>query len=431
MKGEQGEGQTKDFNRLRILYSVSKKLSVFSRMDESFADILETVSECFPLTTAILIEHWEHKPRMTIWFAANTPKETIENAIVHAKSAYAFIAGGPLAPNSDLSTTTVPESELHHDHRTLAFDKSLGGRFITLPLIIDYLPPLGALQLEGTGPLDEKDLDFASALTNLVTIAFDRYYKAKKEREKQEDEARKNLNKLYHSQDKILSLESERDLREAFVSLLIHDLITPLSIILGSAQMIIRRPDDLASHRKSAGMILAQANRAGQMITDLLDANRIQGGEKLSLMKEKTDIKQLVEATLTELSIMHGNRFILRAQDHAEADVDPRGIRRVIENLCNNAIKYGLADASVIVDVMITASELVISVTNRGNVISENDIKSLFHQFRRSDSASSGKQKGWGIGLTLVRGVAEAHGGQVTVRSDSRNGTIFTVTLPC
>jgi signal transduction histidine kinase len=284
------------------------------------------------------------------------------------------------------------------------------------------------LQLEGAGPLNEKDLDFASALTNLVTVALDRYYKAKKERDKQEEEARRNLKILCHSQDRVLKLESERDLREAFVSLLIHDLITPLSIILGSAQMILRKPSE--SHVKPAGMIVAQTNRAGKMVTDLLDANRIRGGEKVSLIKEETNITQMVQTTLSELSVIHGDRFILNAQENVHGRVDPRGIRRIIENLCTNAIKYGSSDNPVVVDLQQTMTATVLCVRNQGNVISANDQESLFNQFKRSDSASSGTQKGWGIGLTLVRGVAEAHGGKVTVSSDAIKGTVFTVTLP-
>ncbi len=430
MSKQQQNEQSEDFNRLKILYSVSKKLSVFNRVNESLADILECVSECFPLTTAVLIEHWEQRPQMTVWFAANTPKDVVSKAIENAKTAYSFLAGGPLGPNNDLSNATIPENELNHDHKTLPFDKSLGGKYIVLPLIIDYLPPLGALQLEGSGDLNEKDLDFATALTNLVTVAFDRYYKAKREREKLEEEARRNLKILYHSQDKVLSLESERDLREAFVSLLIHDLITPLSIILGSAQMILRKPNDPESHVRPAGMIVAQTNRAGQMVTDLLDANRIRGGEKVSLVKEETDITAMVQTTLADISIIHGNRFILKAQENVHGRVDPRGIRRIIENLCNNAIKYGFSDTPVIVELKQTGTELVLSVCNKGNVISQEDQKSLFHQFRRSVSAASGPQKGWGIGLTLVRGVAEAHGGEVTVSSDAKNGTVFSVILP-
>jgi signal transduction histidine kinase len=68
-------------------------------------------------------------------------------------------------------------------------------------------------------------------------------------------------------------------------------------------------------------------------------------------------------------------------------------------------------------------------VHNEGNVISESDQKTLFQQFRRTEDAHLGDKKGWGLGLTLVRGIVEAHGGTVKVQSTLSEGTIFRVTL--
>jgi signal transduction histidine kinase len=430
MKAPRGGPRTDDFRRLTTLYSISKKLSVFARVEESFAEILECAAESFPLSTAVLIEHWERRPRMTIWFAEGTPKEVVARAIENAKEAYTFLADGPAGSEIDLGGAVRPESVLRHNDLSLAIDTSEAGCYIALPLIIDNLHPLGALQLEGAAPLDEKDLEFVSALTNLVTVAIDRSYKTLREREARDDEARENLKILYNSQDKVETLESERELREAFVSLLIHDLITPLSIVLGAAQMILRKPEDSAAHLKSARMIEAQAHRAGQMISDLLDANRIRSGEALALNKTTVDLAALVAGTLSDLAIVHGPRFAFEAPGRIDALVDARGVRRIVENLCNNAIKYGAANAPVTVALTHTETHVTLTVTNRGNAIPAEEQGSLFHQFRRTRAAQAGKKKGWGIGLTLVRGVAEAHGGIVTVFSDRENGTVFSVTLP-
>ncbi len=422
------ENKSPDFHRLKTLYEVSKKLSLFTSVEESFTDILECVSECFPLKTAILIEHWEPKPRMTVWHAENISKDIVSRSIENAKSAYSHLIGGNPGLTNNLSIPIHSETKCPGTHRPIA--ETDQGKYIILPLIIDYLPAHGAFQLEGTGRLNEEDLEFASALTNLVTIAFDRYNKTKREHEKQEEEAKRNLKMLYHTQETIVNLESERDLREAFVSLLIHDLITPLSVILGAAQMIIRKPQDGEAHCKGARMIENQANRAGKMIYDLLDANRIRGGEKIAIVRVESNIFNIVKTALTELAIVHGDRFHLQAEDTIQGSVDPRGIRRIIENLCNNAVKYGGKETPITVEVKDDTQGITLRVGNLGNVIPAEDQKSLFVQYRRSDSASSSGQKGWGIGLTLVRGVAEAHGGSVTVTSNIKDGTIFSVHLP-
>ena len=430
MSDLKNDHQENDYQRLKTLYSISKKLSVFSRVEESFAEILECASECFPLSSAVLIEHWEHKPLTAAWFSKDTSKDVITKAIEHAKSAYSYLSGASIGQEAELINTMTPEKELLRNDKTLLFNKSDSGNYIVIPLIIDDLPPLGALQLEGTASLDEKDLEFVIALANLVSVALDRYYKTVRERDSQEEKARSNLKILFHSQDKVQNLESERDLREAFVSLLTHDLRTPLSIVLASAQFILRSPNDVEATKKSALRIVKSVNRAGQMITDLLDANRIRSGEKLPVNIESIDITELIQNTLNELSVIHGNRFIFKATDKIECDVDSRGIQRIIENLCNNAIKYGSSTTPVTIVIKQTPTDTVISVCNEGEVISAEDQKSLFLQFRRSESAAVSSNKGWGIGLTLVRGVAEAHGGCVTVKSDKANGTVFTVTLP-
>lgn len=422
--------QKKYIVRLETLYSISKKLSNFSTIEESFAEILRCTSECFPLVSAVLIEHWEAKPLTAVWFSEKTSKERVSKAIQNAKSSYSYLAGASTGQSDDLNNSITPENVLIHHDKSIAFINSENSNYILIPLVIDNLPPLGALQLEASVSLDEDDLKFVNALANLVSVALDRYYKSKWERQKREQEARNHLNLLYRSQDKVEGLESERALREAFVSLLTHDLRTPLSVVLGSAQMILRKPDDREANQKSARTIVTQVNRAGQMITDLLDANRIRSGEALPLIKEKIEIQELIKNTLQELSIIHGNRFVFKNTEKIDCVVDVRGVRRIIENLCNNAVKYGSPDTPVNIELKYSSKDIFISVCNQGNVISAEDQKSLFQQFKRGESAATRKNRGWGIGLTLVKGVAEAHGGNVTVSSDTKNGTVFKVTLP-
>jgi signal transduction histidine kinase len=429
MSASSDEDQRKDLERLKTLYSISKKLSVFNRVDESFSEILQCASECFPLSSAVLIEHWETEPRTAIWTAEKISSEEIENALKNAKNVYSFFAGSSVERTTQFLNSISPENKLQHNDKALIISKTDSGNYITVPLIIDYLPPLGALQLEGNASLNEKDLDFVIALANLVSVALDRYYKTKREKENQESEARESLKTLYHSQDKVQNLETERDLRESFVSLLTHDLRTPLSIVLGSAQMILRRPDDLVATEKSARLIVTQVHRAGQMVTDLLDANRIRSGDGLQIYKEKVDITELIEHTLSELTVIHGNRFAFTGAPKIECSVDPKSVRRIVENLCNNAVKYGSPTEPVKIQLEETSEAVRISVSNEGSYISPEDQKSLFKQFSRTGSEENKKKKGWGIGLTLVRGVAEAHGGNVSVISEPKTGTTFIVTL--
>ncbi len=409
----------KAYERLKILYDISKYLTGFESIEITFPKILTCASETFPLLTVVLIEHWEEKPHTVVWHSSKATEEQMLEAITHARDVYSYMSGATQSQSADIHKNMTSKTVLPRNAKTQNFGTNKKQNYIVLPLIIYNLPPLGALQLEGGSALDETDLEFVSALADLVSVALDRFYKTKREKE-----LRDSL------QNKVENLENERELREAFVSLLTHDLRTPLSVILGSAQFILRKPDDLKSNQKFAEKIVKHVNRVGQMITNLLDANRIHSGEKLPLKLESVNMCSLIEDTVAELGTIHGDRFVIQCPDSAELFCDPNGIRRIIENLCNNAIKYGSPNTPVTLKVKQEVENLQISVHNFGDAISTEDQKSLFDQFRRTQSALGGTHKGWGIGLTLVRGVAEAHGGSVAVESNKNSGTVFTVTLP-
>jgi PAS domain S-box-containing protein len=225
-------------------------------------------------------------------------------------------------------------------------------------------------------------------------------------------------------------LEEERELRERFVATLSHDLRTPLTTAKLNAQMLARKGSDPTVLHKLTARISENLDRADQMIRDLLDANRIQAGEKLSIEIADCDLTAVARDTLEELSLVHGDRFVLNAPEVIQGYWSCSGIRRIIENLCHNAIKYGSHDRPVTIRLARHGpDEVSISVHNWGEPVSPEDQQVLFQPYRRTGSAQSGAQKGWGLGLTLVEGLAKAHRGRVEVESTRETGTTFTVTL--
>jgi signal transduction histidine kinase len=221
-------------------------------------------------------------------------------------------------------------------------------------------------------------------------------------------------------------LEEERDLRERFVATLTHDLRTPLTAAKLNAQMVARKVHDPTALYKLAARIIENLDRADQMIRDLLDANRIRAGEGLPLELSECELTALARETLEELSLEHGDRFALDAREPIQGYWSCSGLRRILENLCNNAIKYGARDRPVTVSLTRNGpDEVSVAVHNWGRPIPPEQQQLLFQQYRRIDSA----QKGWGLGLTLVEGLARAHRGSVKVESTQEAGTTFTVTL--
>ncbi|MEX1099802.1 MAG: hypothetical protein WEB87_05220, partial [Bacteriovoracaceae bacterium] len=104
--------------------------------------------------------------------------------------------------------------------------------------------------------------------------------------------------------------------------------------------------------------------RAGQMISDLLDANRIESGEALPLNIKAFDAVALLKNIIDDFIGIYGNRFVLRSDDSLEVYWDQGGARRIVENLLNNAIKYGFPDTPVTVSLKKQKDDVIIAVKN-------------------------------------------------------------------
>ncbi|HXH73451.1 MAG TPA: HAMP domain-containing sensor histidine kinase [Bacteriovoracaceae bacterium] len=233
------------------------------------------------------------------------------------------------------------------------------------------------------------------------------------------------------SQKSLENLQRERVLREQFVATLTHDLRSPLAAAKMSAQMIVRKSDLGENAHRLLGRILSNIDRVDQMIQDLLDANLIREGETLPLKFEECDLREIVNDSIEDLITVHGDRFILLGEGEFKGVWSCSALRRVVENLAVNGIKYG--DLYTPVTISLSRFEndcFEIAVHNEGKVISSEDQKILFEPYRRTSSARLGQNKGWGLGLTLVKGIIDAHHGKIKVESGPGLGTTFSIQLP-
>jgi PAS domain S-box-containing protein len=225
------------------------------------------------------------------------------------------------------------------------------------------------------------------------------------------------------------SLKEERELRERFVFTLTHDLRTPLTSAKMNIQLAARKandPDAVLNHSVKA---VSALQRADKMIQDLLDASRIRVGIGLTIETAECDMAKLVREVCDELTAANGVQFKLQVPPSLTGYWSCSELRRAIENLGSNAVKYGDLSRPIEVDLVQSESNVKFSIHNYGNPIPPSDIPKIFESFRRA-TTSEGKSKGWGLGLSLVKGVIEAHGGQISVQSDPASGTIFSFQLP-
>lgn len=231
------------------------------------------------------------------------------------------------------------------------------------------------------------------------------------------------------SRTDVLSLILEKELREQFVSTLSHDLRNPLAAAKMSADMLIRSSQGLPII-KSLNRIVVSLNRVDHMIQDLLDANRIGAGQSLPLSKTECDLNEIINDCLFSLRLDFGERFIFKFNDPVIGYWDKFGILRVFENLLTNAVKYGIADTEITITVQETITDIDVSFNNKSVGLTEAEQEKVFKPFHRTNSADNSNVRGWGLGLTIVKGITEAHGGTVSVSSIINEDVTFTVRLP-
>lgn len=226
-------------------------------------------------------------------------------------------------------------------------------------------------------------------------------------------------------------LHQERDLRMQFVNTVTHDLRNPIAAAKTSAQIIARHLDRTDRIPSLTARIIVSLNRADELIGNLLDANRIRAGQGLPIEKSRCDLAEIAREVCEEFTSLHGTRFRLVAPRSIEGIWGCQEIRRMLENLVSNAMKYGDPNGLITVRTELRTSDLAeLAVHNQGPMIPPEQQAQIFQPFSRAGRGEASPQKGWGLGLTLVRGIAEAHGGSVRVQSNEMSGTEFTVELP-
>ncbi|MDI1480159.1 PAS domain S-box protein [Polyangium sp. y55x31] len=224
----------------------------------------------------------------------------------------------------------------------------------------------------------------------------------------------------------ITPLKELERLRQEWTSVVAHDLRQPVTTILMLAGGLARSGADAAA-RTRGERIVGSAARLSRMIGDLLDLSRMEA-HRLELLRAPTDVPALL-ARVIEAS---GSRERVMLSIHGELPtlfVDPQRIEQVAENLLSNAIKYGEPGTPIEILSERRGDEVVVKVRNQGPGITAEDMRTLFERFQRGGAKGSAI-KGLGLGLYIVRGLVEAHGGRIEARSVPGETTTFSFSLP-
>lgn len=221
----------------------------------------------------------------------------------------------------------------------------------------------------------------------------------------------------------------QAEFRDHSFAVLAHDLRGPLAAARANASLILRKPGAEQVPRWAARSV-DNLDRVDRMLQDLLDAMRLQTGARLELHLEECDLVEIARASLEHLEAQHGERFVLVAPEPVRGHFAAEPLRRAIENLATNAEKYGALNRPITVTVRQTHGRAFLMVHNHGAPIPAAEQETLFRAFQRTRNPETARTRGWGLGLSQARGVAEAHGGSIAVDSLPERGTTFTIDIP-
>ena len=226
--------------------------------------------------------------------------------------------------------------------------------------------------------------------------------------------------------------EESARLKEEFLSAAAHDLRTPLTVVLGQAELLERRvmrdpnaPPDAAGISR----MVREARRLRDLVTELLDAQRLeQGAEVMDL--EEVDLRTVVESVRLRY---HDQGIDLKVTAPAEVvagTIDPPRFEQVIDNLVENAIKYSAGGVLPEVELAVEDGFARISVTDHGLGVPEGERERIFERFYRATNVHGTAETGIGLGLYICRRIIEAHDGRIWVEPGAKGGSVFSVSIP-
>ncbi|HYC93379.1 MAG TPA: PAS domain S-box protein [Thermoanaerobaculia bacterium] len=222
--------------------------------------------------------------------------------------------------------------------------------------------------------------------------------------------------------------------KDEFLMTLSHELRTPMTAILGWARLLPVLPPEDETFREAVVAIGRSAQLQSRLIDDVLDVSRIVSG-KLRLSVENVEVLRLLQATIDTVRPSADAKSITILTAFAPGlgtiTADGTRLQQILWNLLSNAIKFTPRNGEVKVSARRTSSHVQFVVSDSGEGIDPSFLPHVFEAFRQAESPNTRVHGGLGLGLSIVRYLAEAHGGTVAAESTGRGqGATFTVTLP-
>ncbi|HEV3480564.1 MAG TPA: ATP-binding protein [Gaiellaceae bacterium] len=387
----------------------ARALSSSLEISEAFAAFIRELRGLVPFdrTAILLVEDGQLRVLATAGEAAETvfPPGTVRPV---AGSAIEALRSGDSLYRDDMDDRRFDEEEEF---------LSLGLRSRVLVPLLSGVETIGALSVvrREPGAFSSHEIELLSLLGRLAGTAVQNIRAYDAERTTAEELRRLSA------------------LRADFVSLVSHELRSPMASVIGSAQTLKLRWRELTPDQRESflALIAHETSRLAELISDVLDTSRIEAGTfsysfaDVDLAELVRDSAAMAERTQDEVPVI---AVVREPLPHVRGD--PDRLRQVLINLIDNAVKYSSPGEEVRVEAQSSNGRVLIEVHDTGPGIAPEHQRVIFEKFGRVQTAQSAKP-GTGLGLFIARSIAEAHGGSLSVRSHpEQSGATFALSLP-
>lgn len=217
--------------------------------------------------------------------------------------------------------------------------------------------------------------------------------------------------------------------QQKLISTLVHDVRTPLGVAATYVELLSRK--SVSDEQKEAAVKTVRNNlaRVVTMLEDLLDSAKPSAGRGVLMRFMEADLREEIKTLCIEATHVYNRAINFSLPDHPVVGIfDTAQIIRTMENLISNAVKFG--DKSAPIDIALTdeGDRVAVQVHNQGNPIPTEKFEHIFSFFSSAVNGTGG-EKGWGLGLALIKTIAACHGGEVIFQSSQSAGTTFGMTL--
>lgn len=242
-----------------------------------------------------------------------------------------------------------------------------------------------------------------------------------------------NLKLLKTEEESRHEAERANEIKTEFLAMISHELRTPLTSIIGYTTTLLAKDVtwDPAEKIEFIETIQKESFRLQELIDHLLDLSRLEAG-RLPIQFKSHLMHEIIQSASPQLNTLTREHiFSIHISDNLPpVFADDKRVAQVIVNLVRNASSYSPKGTEINISANLRGNFLQINVSDQGSGIPLSEHKRVFQAFRRGVSEESGSTKGAGLGLAICKGLVEAHGGRIWIKSKSRQGTTFCFTLP-